>query len=263
MAFINLPPSLQGIIAGIENRLAKLELGKRFTFPNVSSDPANPRNGDAWLNTTSNTPKYVDATGAVSTFGGGGGGGVPFSPRYIKANYAYGSIVPATLTTSSLPVNQTMYATPIYIPTAATATSIGIYVTTLAGTTSMGIRLGLYTNSATDDYPDARVAGSDSFIETSTTFGATGWNYSVVSLSLTAGLYWLVSVRQATSAPTTNCLSSTITGNSPIPAISIVAGNNTPAVAYSQTGVTGALPATFTTTKTTQAGVVQQVVLGF
>jgi hypothetical protein len=70
MPFVNLPPSLQGLINGLENRIAKLELGKRFTFPNVSSDPANPRNGDAWLNTSSNTPKYVDATGTVTTFGG-------------------------------------------------------------------------------------------------------------------------------------------------------------------------------------------------
>jgi hypothetical protein len=71
MPFINLPPSLQGVFQSIENRLQKLELGRRFTFPNVSVDPSVYRNGDAWLNTTSNTPKYVDATGAVKTFGGG------------------------------------------------------------------------------------------------------------------------------------------------------------------------------------------------
>jgi len=72
MPFVNLPPSLQGMFQGLETRIQKLELGKRFTFPNVSSDPANPRNGDAWLNITSNQPKYVDATGTVTVFGSGG-----------------------------------------------------------------------------------------------------------------------------------------------------------------------------------------------
>jgi hypothetical protein len=275
MGFVNLPPNLQVIFSDLDSRLCKLENAQRFTMPNTpvlttqptitglaSGDPSNPRTGDIWLNTTSNTPKYVNSLGAVTSLVSSGGGS-PFGPRYIKTGYAYGTIVPATLTSSTLPSNNTMYATPIYIPASATATSIGIYVNTLAGATSMGIRTGLYTNSSTDDYPNTLVSGSDSFVETSTTFGATGWNFNVVSLSLTAGLYWLVSVRQATSAPTTLCVTSGLSGDSPIPAVTIAGGNNSPSIAYLQTGVTGALPSTFTATKTTQAGSVHQVVLGF
>lgn len=76
MAYINLPPSLQALIDGIVQRLTKLENGQRFTLPNVpiltsqptvtgliTGDPTTPRAGDAWLNTTSNAPRYVDATG--------------------------------------------------------------------------------------------------------------------------------------------------------------------------------------------------------
>jgi hypothetical protein len=65
MAYINYPPALKDIIDDLENRLRKLETGTRFTFPNVTSDPSNPRKGDAWLNTTTNQAKIVDANGTV------------------------------------------------------------------------------------------------------------------------------------------------------------------------------------------------------
>jgi len=80
MAYINLPPSLQALIDGIVQRLTKLENGQRFTLPNVpvltsqptvtgltTGDPTEPRAGDAWLNTTSNAPRYVDAVGTTRT----------------------------------------------------------------------------------------------------------------------------------------------------------------------------------------------------
>jgi hypothetical protein len=43
----------------IDNRLSKLELAQRFTAPNVTTDPTNPRNGDIWLNTTTNLLKTI------------------------------------------------------------------------------------------------------------------------------------------------------------------------------------------------------------
>jgi len=71
------------LFSKIEARLLKLETANRFTAPVVpalsstptvtglaSGDPSNPRVGDIWLNTTANTPKYVDSTGAVTTLGG-------------------------------------------------------------------------------------------------------------------------------------------------------------------------------------------------
>jgi len=65
MGFVNLPPSLKEMFDGLSNRINRLEMSQRFTFPNVTSDPSNPRKGDAWLNTTTNQAKIVDATGTV------------------------------------------------------------------------------------------------------------------------------------------------------------------------------------------------------
>ena len=65
MAYINQPADLRSIFADLEKRLRLLETATRFTFPAVTSDPTNYRIGDAWLNTTTNQAKIVDATGTV------------------------------------------------------------------------------------------------------------------------------------------------------------------------------------------------------
>lgn len=272
MGFVNLPPSLQVIFSDLDSRLTKVENAQRFTMPNTpvltsqptitglaSGDPSNPRVGDIWLNTTSNTPKYVNTTGAVTSLVSSGGG-VPFGPRYIKTGYSYGPIVPGTYVNSTLPVNNTLYATPIYIPQTTTFTSISMYVNTLAGT-SGGYAFAIYNNSTTDDYPTTKVAGSESGIVTDTTFGATGWNVNVISVSLTAGLYWLAVVKQSSFSPSVTCLQSGLSGDTVMP-FSAVVGGASPAIAWQQTGVTGTLPATFTATKSIVSGTVPIVVIG-
>ena len=65
MGYINQSPNLRDMFQDIESRIRKLETAGRFTFPNVTSDPSNPRKGDAWLNTTTNQAKIVDANGTV------------------------------------------------------------------------------------------------------------------------------------------------------------------------------------------------------
>lgn len=65
MPFINYPPNLKDMFDTIHNRLGKLETAQRFTAPNVATDPTHTRNGDIWLNTTTNQLKTVDATGAI------------------------------------------------------------------------------------------------------------------------------------------------------------------------------------------------------
>mgnify|MGYP006268103873 CR=1 FL=1 len=269
MPTINLPPSLRALFSNIEARLQKLETAKKFTAPvtpqlaspptitgTASGDPTTLQVGDIWLNTTSNIPKYVDATGAVSTFSGSG---IPFLPRYNKTSYAYTTMVSATIVTSTAPSNQVMYATPIYIPQNITATALAINISALAGTTTQGVRLGIYSNSTTDDYPNQLLVDAG-YVETSTTFGVAGWNTLTISTALTPGLYWLVGCRQATNAPTLYCLSSTTNGGSPLP-FSTFAGATVPSIAWSQSGVTGALPSTFTATKTVFSGIVPQVSL--
>lgn len=65
MAYINQPLDLHRMFTDINNRLNKLETAVRFTFPNVTTDPTYPRIGDAWLNTTTNQAKIVDANGTI------------------------------------------------------------------------------------------------------------------------------------------------------------------------------------------------------
>lgn len=65
MAYMNQPIDLHRMFTDLDNRLNKLETAVRFTFPNVSTDPTYPRIGDAWLNTTTNQAKMVDANGNV------------------------------------------------------------------------------------------------------------------------------------------------------------------------------------------------------
>jgi hypothetical protein len=65
MAYINQTPELRVLFSDLDRRLRLLELATRFTFPVVTSDPSNPRIGDAWLNSTTNQAKIVDSTGSV------------------------------------------------------------------------------------------------------------------------------------------------------------------------------------------------------
>lgn len=65
MAYINQPPELRVMFSDLDRRLRLLETAARFTFPVVTSDPSNPRIGDAWLNSTTNQAKIVDKFGAV------------------------------------------------------------------------------------------------------------------------------------------------------------------------------------------------------
>ena len=202
----------------------------------------------------------MDKNGVIQTFGASGAS-APYGPRYLKTGYSYGTISLGTYTNSSLPTNNLMYATPIYIPTATTITQLSMYLQTGAGTTVQGFRYCLYNNSTTDDYPTTKVAGSDNYMETSTTLGTTGWNAAIVSISLNAGLYWLAAVRQATNAPTVLSLSAGIAGNQVLPFYDNT-GSTSPAVAWTQAGVTGTMPATFSGTKIATSGVVPAVFIG-
>lgn len=75
MAYINQPPDLRQIFADLEARLRKLETAQRFTSPDVSSDPTNPRTGDIWYNSAVNklkallsTTVELVTTGVANTF---------------------------------------------------------------------------------------------------------------------------------------------------------------------------------------------------
>jgi hypothetical protein len=67
LSYANIPPNLHDIFKKQEERVDKLERSNRFTVPNVVTDPTVFRNGDMWLNTTTNTLKIVDSLGVVRT----------------------------------------------------------------------------------------------------------------------------------------------------------------------------------------------------
>ena len=65
MSYLNLPPAFKDMIDDILARIRKLETAQRFTVPIVATDPTNRRNGDMWINSTTNTLKAVDSTGTI------------------------------------------------------------------------------------------------------------------------------------------------------------------------------------------------------
>ena len=67
MGYLNFPPNLKDIFDDLTGRIRKLETAQRFTVPIVTTDPTNTRNGDMWINSTSNTLRAVDSTGTIRT----------------------------------------------------------------------------------------------------------------------------------------------------------------------------------------------------
>ena len=63
MGYLNLPPNLKEMFDKLHSRLDKLEMSQRFTAPKITADPTSPRNGDLWLNSTTNTLKVNDSSG--------------------------------------------------------------------------------------------------------------------------------------------------------------------------------------------------------
>jgi len=261
MGYVNLPPSLQAIFADLDARLNKVENAQRFTMPNTpvltsqptitggtTGDPSNPRVGDIWLNTTTNTPKYVNTSGVVTNLVTAASTPVPYGPRYVKTGYFYAPIGLVTQGSGTTFTADLAHAVPFYCPQTITAIYLSINVTSL-NRASGGVRVGIYSNSTTDDYPNARLADGG-VIGTDTVGGSTGPNLAIISVSLTPGLYWLVGVRQGVSNPGLYSYTTTNGVMSEVIPTGILSSSSYGAVAWTQSGVSGALPATWTTTKT-------------
>jgi hypothetical protein len=240
LGYINLPPSLQSLFAKINERLAKLETARRFTMPSTTSDfsSATGRNGDIWLNTTSNTPKYLDNTGTVATFGGGSST-ITGNVKRPLAGYFYSTYNYDTLNSSNVgSIVNNLYAIPFMLTETKTATSLSVNV---VGTTASGVaRLGIYSNGATEDYPNALLLDAGTI-----SHATTGVKTVTISQALTGGtLYWLVVVSTTGTLQTLGAAY-----YNQIPFMPTDTTNGYISKSWKQTGVT-TLPATFTATKT-------------
>lgn len=129
---------------------------------------------------------------------------------------------------------------PLWIPRAVSVSEILGEVT--AGVASTFLRMGIYRDTGSG-YPGDLVAGSDSGQIDASTVALKPFTYAPV-LSLAPGLYWVGGVNQGGTPTVRNS-----TGNNS----SIAAESQSNAMvsthfAYFQSGVTAALPSTFTAT---------------
>lgn len=61
---INHNPELKAFFQDIQKQIDELK-NLRFTAPQVATDPAHPRKGDMWVNTTTHLFKIVDDAGTI------------------------------------------------------------------------------------------------------------------------------------------------------------------------------------------------------
>jgi hypothetical protein len=161
----------------------------------------------------------------------------PWNINY-RSGYYYEPMIGATLATATQTKNRLLF-TPLFISQSITIDRIGAEVVSggVAGTT---YRLGIYSSNSNDE-PSALLLDAGT-IDTSTT----GLKQNTVSLTLTAGLYYVCGVNQgSTGTPTMRILNSGTGNYAPVAATSM---QSFYAATYIQDSVSGALPSTATPT---------------
>lgn len=141
-----------------------------------------------------------------------------------------------TLTTS------TLYLTPWDLPVGVTLTRLGTDVA-IIGDTGSKLRLGIYADNGSY-YPGALILDAGQLLGDSATV-----QELTISQALAAGTYWIGAVSQSvtTTAPTIRVTSS-YSPRLPLGSSATLPAAAGTASSYIQTGVTGALPGTFTAT---------------
>ncbi|UUG69986.1 glycoside hydrolase [Arthrobacter phage Zucker] len=162
---------------------------------------------------------------------------------FLKAG-TYNYTLPCTGTTTNNSLgNGTLRATPWYVPRAVTVSRIGAEITA-AGDAGSTLRLGIYAGDGSG-YPGALVAGTEATIPAD----AVAVAEATINATINPGVYWVVAVVQGvtTTQPTVRVPANVMVS---IGRPSIPSANNSD-ICYAQTGVTGALPATFSTSIST------------
>lgn len=160
-----------------------------------------------------------------------------------KANLYYGSPVSGTGTNSALG-NGNLRASPLWVPRSVTIDRIKAEITTV-GDVGSRLRLGIYGDSG-DGYPGALL------VDAGTINGDSATEQEIaISQLLASGLYWLAAAVQNVSTVTPTVR----TANIVAPSVGISGVLNSGPAGYLHSGVTGALPATFTATPSTASAV--------
>ena len=209
--------------------------------------PVSPSANDVWFNSDNgrtyiyyndgNTSQWVEFGNAnTGPTGATGATGATSPPSYLPMG---SGIVyqPPYRQVSSLtnPTANRLFAMPIYISTALTATTLSVNTVTL--TTAGTARLGIY-NSGTNGVPSSLLvdAGTISYTASATTYSVT------ISTPLSVGWYWLAIVVQAGASTWLGCgetlLSPSVTQRS------FAANSGNVVTGYYTDSVTGSLPST-------------------
>lgn len=134
-----------------------------------------------------------------------------------------------------------LHCTPFYLPRRSSVDRIGVEVT-VAGEAGSVIRLGVYADSASESLPAALILDAG----TVSGDGAIGFKQITIAQDLGPGLVWLAAVCQ--SAVTTRPTIRSIAAAHYSGLVGAPAGLFAPALSnngYTQSAVSGALPATF------------------
>jgi len=197
----------------------------------------------------------VDAKGRLTAASNGSGGGSANfgTVKRPLSGYKYSPYRVDTFNLSSWASGtNTVWAIPFMLGTTATAININYYVD--ASTASGVGRLGIYSSSASEDYPSALLLDAGTF-----SFATTGLKTITISQSLTAGtLYWLAIV--ATTGSISSSFGAAYFNQTPFMPTTTISGTN-PWLAWQQTGSAG-FASTFSATKTL-ASTAPTIYLGF
>lgn len=191
--------------------------------------------GEVWMDTDKHQPRYLNADGTAAAFGEGD----RFN-RFTAGRWYPVQIGGANTTNANA---SRAFAVPMPLPRYAQLGGIGIEVST-AWTTAGNARVGVYADTGFA-MPGTRLLDCGTVTATASvkTFATT--------LDLAAGMYWLVAVNQGGSGATTGQfravagLHDWIGDPSTTPATTFMNGSIN--AYYSDTGFTGALPASFGT----------------
>lgn len=199
---------------------------------NAGAAPSTPTGGGV-LYGESGLLKHKASTGAVATL-------TPV-PVPVAAQYFYPAS-PSGVSTSATLGNGTLRLYPWLVETAITIDRLGADVS-VTGDAGSKVRLGVYADTGAA-YPGTLLVDAGQIAGDSATV-----QQLTVALTLTPGLYWLGAVIQSvtTTQPTLRIVSNWT------PPVLLGVGTSLPAgggttLGFSQSGVTGALPGTFTST---------------